>query len=86
MKIAGFLCLSAVISVAPVGAAAQSTDPVTRAQVREELGNLEQLGYNPGAWMHYPQNLRVAEDNRARQANRRQGDLDSAERGTASPE
>jgi hypothetical protein len=44
------------------GQAAQtSQSPVTRAQVKSELAQLEKAGYNPSDWMHYPDNLRAAE-------------------------
>ncbi|WP_043284250.1 DUF4148 domain-containing protein [Paraburkholderia oxyphila] len=51
----------AALIVAPLAAFAQSTQPVTRAQVREQLAQLEQAGYNPGDWMHYPANIQRAE-------------------------
>lgn len=39
--------LVAVALVAPVASFAQSNQPVTRAQVRAELVQLEKAGYNP---------------------------------------
>lgn len=46
---------------APLASFAQSSQPVTRAQVREELAQLEKAGYNPNDWMHYPANIQQAE-------------------------
>lgn len=44
------------------GAYAQSSEPVTRAQVRDELIQLEKAGYNPAAKdNHYPEKLQAAE-------------------------
>lgn len=43
---------------------AQSFDnqqPKTRAQVRQELVELEQAGYNPNDWIDYPENIQAAE-------------------------
>ncbi|WP_206952187.1 DUF4148 domain-containing protein [Trinickia acidisoli] len=51
----------AVALVAPVAAFAQSNQPVTRAQVRADLVRLEQAGYNPLDWLHYPENIQAAE-------------------------
>ncbi|ASL47076.1 hypothetical protein bAD24_III06760 [Burkholderia sp. AD24] len=60
--------------VAPVASFAQSNQPVTRAQVRSELIQLEQAGYQPGrADPYYPADIqaaqaRVAEQNGTAQA------------------
>ncbi|MFM0597180.1 MULTISPECIES: DUF4148 domain-containing protein [Paraburkholderia] len=59
---------------APVASFAQSNQPVTRAQVRSELIQLEQAGYQPGrADPYYPADIqaaqaRVAEQNGTAQA------------------
>jgi hypothetical protein len=37
----------AALVAAPLASFAQSSQPVTRAQVREELAQLEKAGYNP---------------------------------------
>jgi hypothetical protein len=65
--------IAALIS-APLAAFAQSNQPVTRAQVRAELIQLEKAGYNPGTANDddYPANIqaaeaRVAAQNRATQ-------------------
>jgi hypothetical protein len=47
---------------APVASFAQSNQPVTRAQVRAELVQLEKAGYNPvGNQIDYPANLQAAQ-------------------------
>ncbi|HEY1996255.1 DUF4148 domain-containing protein [Paraburkholderia sp.] len=48
---------------APVAVFAQSNQPVTRAQVRAELAQLEQTGWRPaaGADPHYPDDILAAE-------------------------
>ncbi|NPT61722.1 DUF4148 domain-containing protein [Paraburkholderia elongata] len=49
--------------VAPLASFAQSTQPVTRAQIRAELIQLENAGYNPGrsADAYYPNDIQAAE-------------------------
>ncbi|RDU99270.1 DUF4148 domain-containing protein [Trinickia dinghuensis] len=52
----------AVALIAPVASSfAQSNQPVTRAQVRADLARVEQAGYNPHDWIHYPENIQAAE-------------------------
>lgn len=53
----------AVAIVAPVVSFAQSNAPVTRAQVRAELAQLEKAGYSParGDDANYPDNVLAAE-------------------------
>jgi hypothetical protein len=47
---------------APIASFAQSNQPVTRAQVRAELVQLEKAGYNPvGDHVDYPANLQAAQ-------------------------
>jgi hypothetical protein len=47
---------------APSFAFAQNNAPLTRAQVRAELVQLERAGYNPGAdEIDYPDNIQAAE-------------------------
>jgi len=61
MNLIKSLIVSAVVAV-PVVSFAQSTQPVTRAQVRAELVQLEKAGYNPvGDYTNYPQNIQAAE-------------------------
>ena len=52
----------AALIAAPLASFAQSNQPVTRAEVREQLAQLEKAGYNPNDWMHYPENIQRAED------------------------
>ncbi|WP_233806174.1 DUF4148 domain-containing protein [Paraburkholderia sp. HP33-1] len=48
--------------VVPVAAFAQASQPVTRAEVRAELVQLEKAGYNPaGDNATYPANIQQAE-------------------------
>jgi hypothetical protein len=54
----------AAVLAAPVASFAQSNDqPVTRAEVRNQLIQLEKAGYNPGANndSNYPADLQAAE-------------------------
>jgi Domain of unknown function (DUF4148) len=52
----------AAVLAAPVASFAQSNAPVTRAQVRAELVQLEKAGYNPNANdPEYPSNLQAAQ-------------------------
>lgn len=52
----------AALFAVPVASFAQSNQPVTRAQVRAELAQLEQAGYNPGAdHAAYPVEIQAAE-------------------------
>ena len=53
----------ALVLAAPVASFAQSNQPVTRAQVRAELVQLEKAGYNPSATddATYPTQLQAAE-------------------------
>jgi hypothetical protein len=50
-----------VALAAPVASFAQSNQPVTRAQVRAELVQLEKAGYDPTDWLHYPENIQAAQ-------------------------
>ncbi|MGF6770206.1 hypothetical protein P3T18_002685 [Paraburkholderia sp. GAS199] len=53
----------AALITAPLAAFAQSSQPVTRAQVRAELVQLEKAGYNPAIAndTNYPGDLQAAE-------------------------
>lgn len=59
------LVLTAVVAsalIAPVASFAQSNQPVTRAEVRAQLVQLEQAGYNPVASdAQYPRDIQTAE-------------------------
>ncbi|WP_179405576.1 DUF4148 domain-containing protein [Burkholderia guangdongensis] len=54
------LAVALALSVPIVTYAQQTNQPVTRAQVRAELKQLEQAGYNPRDWF-YPESLQAAE-------------------------
>ena len=65
----------AAVLATPFASFAQSSQPVTRAQVRAELIQLEKAGYNPGnsSDAYYPNNIlaaqrRVDEQNAVAQA------------------
>jgi hypothetical protein len=61
MKLVKSLIVAAVVAV-PALSFAQSNQPVTRAQVRQELIELQQAGYNPAAdETQYPRNIQQAE-------------------------
>jgi hypothetical protein len=52
----------AVAVAAPALSFAQSVQPITRAEVRQELIELQQAGYNPSAdETQYPRNIQQAE-------------------------
>ncbi|RQX84519.1 DUF4148 domain-containing protein [Burkholderia anthina] len=52
----------AALVAAPVVSFAQSNQqPLTRAQVRAELVQLEKAGYNPNDWINYPENIQAAQ-------------------------
>ncbi|MGA3249884.1 MAG: DUF4148 domain-containing protein [Paraburkholderia sp.] len=53
----------AVVIAAPVASFAQSNQPVTRAQVRADLVQLELTGWRPGVGddPHYPADIQTAE-------------------------
>ncbi|WP_207001733.1 DUF4148 domain-containing protein [Trinickia mobilis] len=54
----------AVVLTAPVASFAQANQPVTRAQVRAQLVQLEKAGYNPshsGRDPYYPEDIQAAE-------------------------
>ncbi|SOE74246.1 protein of unknown function [Burkholderia sp. OK233] len=55
------MVLIAALFAAPVASFAQSSQPVSREQVRAELAQLEKAGYDPHDWIHYPENLQAAE-------------------------
>ncbi|HEY1216660.1 MAG TPA: DUF4148 domain-containing protein, partial [Bryobacteraceae bacterium] len=52
----------ATVLAAPVASFAQSNQPVTRAQVRAELIQLEKAGYQPSrSDIYYPADLQAAQ-------------------------
>lgn len=50
-----------VIFAVPVAVLAQSNQPVTRAEVRANLVQVENAGFDPHDFVHYPENLQAAE-------------------------
>ncbi|GAB5095736.1 MULTISPECIES: DUF4148 domain-containing protein [unclassified Caballeronia] len=61
----------AIAFAAPVASFAQSNQPLTRAEVREQIVQLEKAGYNPGfvSDSHYPSDIQAAEARVAGQGN-----------------
>ncbi|SAK49595.1 membrane protein [Caballeronia fortuita] len=61
MKVIQSLIAAAVVAL-PVLSFAQSSQPITRAEVRAELVELQKAGYNPASdQTQYPQNIQAAE-------------------------
>jgi hypothetical protein len=53
---------ASVLAIPAVSFAQQSNTPVTRAQVRAELIQIEQAGYNPASRdINYPQEIQAAQ-------------------------
>jgi hypothetical protein len=51
----------ALLAAAPALSQAQEQSGLTRAQVKADLAAVEQAGYNPNDWLHYPENIQAAE-------------------------
>jgi hypothetical protein len=61
MKLVQSLIIAAVVAI-PAVSFAQSNEPLTRADVRAQLVQLEQAGYNPaGDQTQYPKNIEAAQ-------------------------
>jgi len=61
MKVIQSLLLAAVVAL-PALSFAQSNQPLTRADVRAQLVQLERAGYNPNSdQAQYPKNIEAAE-------------------------
>ncbi|WP_248324721.1 MULTISPECIES: DUF4148 domain-containing protein [unclassified Caballeronia] len=62
-KLVVCLAVAASALAAPALSFAQSSDPVTRADVRADLVRVEQAGYNPALASdpHYPDDIQAAE-------------------------
>jgi hypothetical protein len=69
MKTLAYLLLAIGAFASPVVSFAQSTEPLTRAQVRAELIRLEEAGYHVGTGDHttYPAGIQAAESKIAAQ-------------------
>jgi type II secretory pathway pseudopilin PulG len=78
MKTVACLVLVSCALASPVVSFAQSTAPVTRAQVRAELIRLEQAGYRVGDGDHtnYPEPIQAAEAKIAAQDSQQAGNSD----------
>ncbi len=62
MKSYVYAAIATLALAAPVASYSQSTNaPVTRAQVKAELAELEQAGYDPLDMNDYPENIQAAE-------------------------
>jgi hypothetical protein len=62
MKNRLYSVLIGVALAVPLSSYAQSVQPITRAQVRNELAQLEKLGYRPGGdHANYPDQIEAAE-------------------------
>ncbi|GAB7524930.1 DUF4148 domain-containing protein [Paraburkholderia sp. 2C] len=62
-KITVAAMLAATLLAGPIVAHAQTSDPVTRAEVRADLVRVEQAGYNPstGEDVNYPADIQAAD-------------------------
>jgi hypothetical protein len=62
MKLVQSLVVAAVLAIPAVSSFAQSNQPVTRAEVKAQLAQIEKAGYNPtGDQTHYPSNIQAAQ-------------------------
>ncbi|KQR81736.1 hypothetical protein ASG35_05450 [Burkholderia sp. Leaf177] len=62
MKLVQSLVVAVALAVPAVASFAQSNQPVTRAEVKAQLVQLEKAGYNPtGDQTQYPSNIQAAE-------------------------
>ncbi|WP_321795334.1 DUF4148 domain-containing protein [Caballeronia sp. J97] len=75
----------ALAFAAPVASFAQSNQPLTRAEVRQQIVQLEKAGYNPGVISDskYPADIQAAEARVAAQNGRAQSDFGGASEGSA---
>jgi hypothetical protein len=55
------VALAAIVAAPVVSFAQSNQQPLTRAQVRAELVQLEKAGYNPNDWINYPENIQAAQ-------------------------
>jgi Domain of unknown function (DUF4148) len=78
MKTFACLALASCALASPIVSFAQSTAPVTRAQVRAELIRLERAGYRVGDSddTNYPEQIQAAEAKIAAQDSREAGNSD----------
>ena len=73
----------ALAFAAPVASFAQSNQPLTRAEVREQIVQLEKAGYNPGVVSDskYPADIQAAEARVAAQNGAAQSEFGGATEG-----
>jgi len=63
MKPLFWAATTVIFTLASTASYAQSTTPVSRAQVKDEIRKLEQVGYNPSSRIKdYPADIQYAED------------------------
>ena len=80
MKTLAYAIAAVSLLAAPMASSAQSTDaPLTRAEVRAQLLEVEQAGYNPAASndSSYPQDIQAAEARVAEHQQMAQGNATS---------
>ena len=53
--------LAAIVAVPAMSFAQTQQQPLTRAQVRQQLVDLRAVGYDPRDWVHYPENIQAAQ-------------------------
>lgn len=63
------VAIAAVLAAPAIAFAQDTNQSPTREQVGEELTQLEQAGYNPNDYIHYPANIQRAETVVAQQNN-----------------
>lgn len=62
MKLVQSLIVAAALAIPAVSSFAQSSQPVTRAEVKAQLVQLEKAGYNPASdQTQYPANIQAAQ-------------------------
>ena len=61
MKLFVKTMVAATVFLPAMASLAQSNQPLTRAQVTSELVQLEEAGFRPTDWLHYPQNIQEAQ-------------------------
>ncbi|HEY1611955.1 MAG TPA: DUF4148 domain-containing protein [Paraburkholderia sp.] len=53
--------LAALVAVPAISFAQAQQQPLTRAQVREQIVQLRAVGYDPRDWADYPENIQAAQ-------------------------
>lgn len=60
MSLSKAIVFSAIFAV-PMAVLAQSNHPASRAEVRANLVQVENAGFDPSDFVHYPENLQTAQ-------------------------